>query len=135
VEADSSEWSVGNILSQYDEKGELHLCAYFSKKNSPAECNYKIYNKELLAIIRCLEEWDAELRSVKDFIILTNHKNLEHFMKTRQLTERQVRWSLILFRYKFKLTFRPGKLAGKPDAFSRREQNIPKDASNERLQH
>jgi hypothetical protein len=135
VEADSSGWSVGGVISQYDEKGELHPCAYFSKKNSPAECNYEIHDKELLAIIRCLEEWDAELRSVRDFTILTDHKNLEHFMKVRQLTERQVRWSLILSRYKFKLSFRPGKLAGKPDALSRREQDIPKDASDERLQH
>src|SRR5271163_2167307 len=135
LEADSSGWSVGGVLSQYDEKGELHPCAYFSKKNSPAECNYEIHDKELLAIIRCLEEWDAELRSVKDFTILTDHKNLEHFMKTRRLTERQVRWSLILSRYKFKLAFRPGKLAGKPDALSRREQDVPKDASDERLQH
>jgi hypothetical protein len=135
VEADSSGWSVGGVLSQYDEQGELHPCAYFSKKNSPAECNYEIHDKELLAIIRCLEEWDSELRSVKDFTILTDHKNLEYFMKVRQLTERQVRWSLILSRYKLKLAFRPGKLAGKPDALSRREQDIPKDASDERLQH
>ncbi len=135
LEADSSGWNVGGVLSQYDEKGELHPCAYFSKKNSPAECNYEIHDKELLAIIRCLEEWDAELRSVKDFTVLTDHKNLEYFMKIRQLTERQVRWSLILSRYKFKLIFRPGKLAGKPDALSRREQDIPKDASDERLQH
>ena len=56
LEADSSGWSIGGVLSQYDEKGELHPCAYFSKKNSPAECNYEIHDKELLAIIRCLEE-------------------------------------------------------------------------------
>jgi hypothetical protein len=135
LEADSSGWSVGGVLSQYDEDGELHPCAYFSRKNSPAECNYEIHDKELLAIIRCLEEWDAELRSVKGFTILTDHKNLEHFMKIRKLTERQVRWSLILSRYNFKLAFRPGKLAGKPDALSRREQDAPKDASDERLQH
>jgi RNase H-like domain found in reverse transcriptase len=88
VEADSSGWNVGGVISQYDEKGELYPCAYFSKKNSPAECNYEIHDKELLAIIRCLEEWDAELRSVRDFTILTDHKNLEYFMKVRQLTER-----------------------------------------------
>ena len=135
LEADSSGWSVGGVLSQYNKDGELHPCAYFSKKSSPAECNYEIHDKELLAIIRCLEEWDAELRSVKDFTILTDHKNLEHFMKVRKLTERQVRWSLILSRYNFKLAFRPGRLAGKPDALSRREQDTPKDASDERLQH
>ena len=88
IEADSSGQSVGGILSQYNEKGELHPYAYFSKKNSPAEYNYEIYNKELLAIIRYLEEQDAELRSVKDFTILTDYKNLEYFIKIRQFTER-----------------------------------------------
>ena len=56
LEADSSGWSIGGVLSQYDEKGELHPCVYFSKKNSPAEYNYKIHDKELLTIIRCLKE-------------------------------------------------------------------------------
>jgi hypothetical protein len=39
-------------------------CAFYSKKNNSAECNYEIYDKEMLAIVRCLEEWDAELRGV-----------------------------------------------------------------------
>ena len=64
---------------------------FFSKKNSFAEYNYKIYNKELLAVIRCLDEWDSELKRVKDFEILTDHKNLEYFMTARKLTERQIR--------------------------------------------
>ena len=54
VETDSSGWAVGGVLSQYDDDGLLRPCAYFSKKNAPAECNYEIHNKELLAIIRCL---------------------------------------------------------------------------------
>ena len=54
----------------------------------PVECNYEIYDKEMLAIIRALEEWDAELRSVPHFLILTDHKNLEYFMTTRKLNER-----------------------------------------------
>ncbi len=56
----------------------------------PAECNYEIYNKEMLAIIRALEEWDAKLRSVPHFLILIDHKNLEYFIITRKLNERQV---------------------------------------------
>ena len=53
----------------------------------PAECNYEIYDKEMLAIIRALEEWDTELRSVPHFLILTDHKNLEYFMIMRKLNE------------------------------------------------
>jgi len=56
----------------------------------PVECNYKIYDKEMLIIIRALKEWDAELRSVPHFLILTDHKNLEYFMIMRKLNERQV---------------------------------------------
>jgi hypothetical protein len=65
---------------QYNEHGLLRPCAFFSKKNSPIECNYEIYDKEMLAIIWCLEAWDAELRSVESFEIRTDHKNLEYFM-------------------------------------------------------
>ena len=79
VETDSSGYNSGGVLSQYDQQGHLRPCAYFSKKHSPAECNYEIYDKELLAIVRCLEAWDAELRSLKEFTVLTNHKNLEYF--------------------------------------------------------
>jgi hypothetical protein len=90
VEADSSGYNVGGVLSQYDDKGDLHPCAYYSKRNTPAESNYEIYDKELLAIIQCLEAWDAELRSVKEFEMVTDHKNLEYFFSPRKLTERHV---------------------------------------------
>jgi RNase H-like domain found in reverse transcriptase len=56
VETDSSGWCTGATLSQVDEKGDLRPCAYFSRKLNPAESNYNIYNKELLAIIRVLKE-------------------------------------------------------------------------------
>lgn len=91
LETDSSGYCTGGILSQYDDEGFLRPCAYFSRKNQPAECNYQIHDKELLAIMKCLREWDAELRSVKKFKIITDHKNLEYFTTTRKLTERQVR--------------------------------------------
>ena len=55
VEVDSSSYAVGGALSQYREDRLLHLVAFFSQKNSPVECNYPIYNKELLAVVRYLE--------------------------------------------------------------------------------
>ena len=56
--------------------------AYYLKKYTPAKSNYKIHNKELLAIIYYLKAWDTELRSVfKGFDIITDHKNIEYFMK------------------------------------------------------
>jgi ABC-type Zn uptake system ZnuABC Zn-binding protein ZnuA len=88
LECDLLGYAVGGVLSQYRDNSILRLCAYFSRKNNPYKCNYEIYDKELLAVVRCLEEWDTKLRSVAKFKVITNHKNLEYFMKPRMLNER-----------------------------------------------
>jgi hypothetical protein len=55
VEADASDYVTSGVLSQMDDDSILHPVAFFSKRLCPAECNYEIYDKELLAIIRCFE--------------------------------------------------------------------------------
>ena len=58
---------------------------YYLKKYTLVKSNYKIYNKELLVIMRYLEEWDTELRSVsKGFNIITEYKNIEYFIKKQR---------------------------------------------------
>ena len=58
-----------------------------SQKYSEAEYNYKIYNKELLAIIRCFKDWCLELKGAAFLItILSNYCNLEYFITTKQLS-------------------------------------------------
>jgi len=53
------------------------------------EYNYEIHDKEMLAIIRALEQWRAELEGLPSQIrILSDHKALEYFMTKRQLTAR-----------------------------------------------
>ena len=54
VETDSSGYVVGGVLQQYDKEGVLRPCAFYSQKNTPAECNYEIHDKELLAVVKCL---------------------------------------------------------------------------------
>ena len=95
--------------------------AYFSKSFNEAERNYNIYDKELGAIVKALEEFRHYLEgSAHPIEIITDHKNLEYFITQRNLTRRQARWSLFLSRFNFSLTHRPGKLSGKPGALSRR---------------
>jgi hypothetical protein len=81
-----------DVLSQYDDEDHLHSVAFFSKKHSSAKYNYEIYDKKLMTIIRCFEEWRAELEfSSHSIKILSNHKNLEYFMSTKLLFRRQAR--------------------------------------------
>ena len=128
VETDASDYVSVGILSQIADDGLLHPVAFFSKKHFPAECNYEIYNKELMVIIRSFEEWRPHLESAKGIIeVLCDYKNLEYFMTTKILNRRQARWSEFLSRFNFKINFRTGKAGGKPDALTRRSGDLPKE--------
>ena len=61
VEIDVLNWASSGVLSQYDDNGKLRPVAFFSAKYSAPEYNYEIYNKELLAIIKALEEQRPKL--------------------------------------------------------------------------
>jgi len=56
IEIDASNYVFEDILFQYDEDEVLHFVAYFSKKHNSIECNYEIYDKELMAIVCAFEE-------------------------------------------------------------------------------
>ena len=89
VETDASDYVSTGVLSQYDDEGILRPVAFYSKKHSPAECNYEIYDKELLAIIRAFEEWRPKLKgSEHPICVLSNHRNLKYFTTTKQLNRR-----------------------------------------------
>jgi len=133
VETDASDYVTAGVLSQYDDDKILHPVAFFSKKHSPAECNYEIYDKELMAIVRAFEEWRPHLEGTEHPIqVLSDHKNLEYFMSTKLLNRRQARWSEFLSRFQFTIVYRPGKAGGKPDALTRRSGDLPKEG-DERL--
>ncbi|KAM3518660.1 hypothetical protein MY4038_010031, partial [Beauveria bassiana] len=136
VECDSSDYVNAGCLSQPDDAGILHPVAFFSRKLIPAECNYDIYDKELMAIVRAFEEWRAELEGTGMPVqVISDHKNLQHFMTTKRLSRRQARWSEFLSRFNFKLIYRPGKQGGKPDALTRRSSDLPHDDRDERQKH
>lgn len=61
------------------------------------ECNYDIYDKELLGVIKSLEEWRPELEGLQSrFDVITDHKNLQTFQTTKDLNQRQMRWAEFL---------------------------------------
>jgi hypothetical protein len=110
--------------------------ADFSKNHSPAECNYEIYDKELMAIIQAFEEWHPKLQSIINPIhILSDHKNLEYFMMIKLLNQYQAHWSQFLSQFNFKIVYHPGTAGGQPDALSCRSGDLPKAGDDRSLKN
>ena len=121
LKTNSSDYVSAEILSQEDNNRILHPVAYFSKRMVPTECNYKIDNKELFAIIQCFEEWRPELEGTAMPVkMLTDHKGVEYFMTTKKLTLRQARWAEFLSKFNFVITYQSGKKNDKANALTRR---------------
>jgi hypothetical protein len=59
---------------------------------APAKCNYGIHDKEMLAIVRSLDQWRPELEGTANKIqIFTDYKALKYFITIKQLTGQQAR--------------------------------------------
>ena len=132
LETDASDYVVSGIPSQRhpdpttpDGNGTLHPVAFLAEKISPAECNYGIEDKELLAIIACLKKWHIYLHGVP-FLIYTDHHNLQNFGTKALLNRRQAWWAGLFAQYELQIQFRLGKANGKADALTRRFGNLPK---------
>ena len=117
MEVDASNSGVGAVLSQRsDIDQKLHPCAFLSRRLSPAEKNYDVGNRELLAVKTALEEWRHWLQgSEVPFLVWTDHKNLEYLRSAKRLNSRQARWALLFTRFNFTLSYRPGSKNTKPD--------------------
>jgi len=126
IEMDASDYAIGAICSQPDDKGILHPVAYYSRKLKDPERNYDIHDKELLAIVDTLRKWDTYCKTTGPKItILTDHKNLEYWKTKKDLNLRQARWGERLANYDFVIKYRPGKLAVKPDILSTESEDSP----------
>ena len=131
VETDASDFRLGCVLSQYQGR-RLHPVAFHSRKLNPAERNYKIHDKELLAIMEAFKEWDRYLVGEgknEPITVYTDHRNFQTFLTKKEWNHRQRRWAEKLTNYNFKIVYRPGIRGGKPDALSRRPENLPEEGA------
>jgi len=137
VEADASNYATGGVLSMKCSDDLWRPIAFISKSLSDTERNYEIHDKEMLAIVRCLEAWRHFLEgTIVKFEIWTDHKNLEYFMKVQKLNRQQARWALYLSRFDFVLKHVPRTKMEKADSLSRRpdwEVGVERDNEDETL--
>ena len=92
VKADASDYATGRVLLVKGEDRRWRPVAFISKLLNDTKRNYKIHDKEMLVVIRCLEAWRHFLEGVRTkFKIWTDHKNLEYFMTNQKLNRQQAR--------------------------------------------
>jgi len=126
METDTSDFAIGAVLSQRNEENRLHPVAFHSRKFTPAEINYEIHDKELLAIVDAFKHWRRYCEGATHKVqVFSNHPNLEYFTTTKVLNQRQARWAQELAEIDFQIHYRPVTQNGKPDALSRRSEYCP----------
>ena len=106
VEADASNYTTGEVLSIECSDELWRPVAFISKSLSNIERNYKILNKEMLTVVKCLEVWRYFLERITiNFEIWTDYKNLKYFIKVQKLNRRQARQILYLSRFNLTLKY------------------------------
>jgi len=135
MKVDVLDYTMGGVLSMEGKNGLWRPVAFFSKSLNKTEKNYEIHDKEMLVIIRGLENWRHLLEGTHfKFKIWTDHKNLEYFMKVQKLNQRQARWALYLSRFDFTLKHVLGTKMEKADRLSRQldwKVGVDKDNENQ----
>jgi hypothetical protein len=137
---DASAYGVGAVLSQEGEtnprtkKPTQHPIAYYSSTFIPAERNYDIYERELLAVLKSLEHWRPHLAATETPVtVLTDHANLTFWKNPHKVNRRVARWFATLQDYNLLIKHVPGKLHAAPDMLSRRPDADKGDEDNQDL--
>ena len=65
MKADASDYAMEEVLSVKYKNGKWRPIAFISKLMNLTKRNYEIHNKEMLALIRCLEAWRYYLEETK----------------------------------------------------------------------
>jgi hypothetical protein len=118
LEVDASDYAMGAILFQRDERGKPKPLGFHSKTLSKEEMNYDIYDKELMAMDKGLDVW-RHLILGQEMTVHTDHANLTYYRKPQKLTPRVKHAVARIMQYRIKIKHKPGIL-NKADALSRR---------------
>ena len=95
VHTDASDRALGGVLVQ-----EGHPVAFESRKLNAAEERYSAHEKEMTAVIHCLETWKHYLMGTR-FVVVTDNVANTFFTTQKKLTAKQARWQEFLANFDF----------------------------------
>ena len=121
LHTDASGFAIAGVLSQVQADGTTRPVAYYSKKMSDAEKNYRVHDQELLAIFMAMEHWRCYLEgSPYPVKVLSDHRSLTWLNTKAELTGREARWLEKLADFDFTVQYVEGSKNAVADALSRR---------------
>ena len=113
VECDAAGRGIGVVLMQ-----QRQPIAFFSKALSDGNLAKSVYEKELMALVLCIQHWRHYLLG-REFIVHTDHKCLKHFLQQRVSSPDQQCWLAKLLGYQFEVKYKPDLENRADDAMSR----------------
>ncbi|GMF62133.1 unnamed protein product [Phytophthora fragariaefolia] len=129
VVCDASDFAIGCALMQHDHDGRDRGVYYQSCELMPAERNYPVHDKELLAMKYALAKFRVYLLRSRPFVVYTDHASLRTAIKSPHISQRMPRWLSFFGEYNFQVEYKPGRLNVVADALSRRLDYAVHDAN------
>ncbi|GKV36196.1 hypothetical protein SLEP1_g44351 [Rubroshorea leprosula] len=114
LHTDASDLAIGGVLMQ-----DGHPIAFESRKLNDTERRYPVHDKEMTAIVHCLQVWRHYLLGSR-FVIKTDNVATSYFQRQKKLTPKQARWQDFLAEFDYVMEYKPGRANVVADALSRK---------------
>ena len=136
LEINAFQYITDDVLSQYNNDSSLHPVVFYSKNILSIKCNYHIYDKKLLIIIKCLKNWRPELEMTHDlFEVLTDNQVLKYFKTVQKLSFKQCCYFNLILDFNFYIKYYSEKVNVKADTFIKMSDCIPDDEDEKIQKH
>lgn len=100
---DASDRAISGVLVQ-----EGHLVAFESRKLNNAKQRYLVHEKEMTAVVHCLQVWRHYLLGMK-FVVRTDNVATTYFKTQKKLSPKQPCWQEFFTEFDFQIEYKPGK--------------------------
>jgi transposase InsO family protein len=119
LSCDASDFAIGAVLKQLDDKGRERVIAYYSRSLTPTQQAYSASERECLALVSAIKSFRSYLYG-SPFTVYTDHSALTCLDNVKNPNGRLARWSLYLRDFTMKIKYKKGTANGDADALSRR---------------
>ena len=107
---DASDLGIGAVVLQEDNNRTDHPVCYFSKKFNKHQKNYSTIEKECLALILAIQQFEVYLTSsTSPIVVFSDHNPLSFLHKLKNKNQRLLRWSLLLQEFNLDIRHIKGK--------------------------